>query len=199
MRWYLLQHGISSLLITKNLFFWIFWGWKIWHFWAKKLMERWYLLITKKFLFNLFDNGKYGFFLSLKVDGKMIFTGYWKGLVLNFLLMGNTVFFWVKKLMKRWYLLVTENFLFWTFWWWEIRSFFQPKFRWKDDIYMVFLSFLWYSRTWEIWFFAQCVFIWDHLWISLFFWEFFCLWESLLIVRTFWNFYHLCQSMSLWK
>ena len=89
-------------------------------------------------------------FLSQKVDGNMIFTDYWKVLVLNFSVMGNTVFFWVKKLMERWYLLVTEKFLFWTFQWWEIRYFFQPKSWWKDDIYMVFLSFLWYSRTWEI-------------------------------------------------
>ena len=94
-------------------------------------------------------------FLSQKVDGNMIFTDYWKVLVLNFSVMGNTVFFWVKKLMERWYLLVTEKFLFWTFRWWEIRSFFQPKSWWKDDIYVVFLSFLWYSRTWEIWFFTQ--------------------------------------------
>ena len=64
--------------------------------------------------------------------------------------------FWVKKLMKRLYLLVTEKFLFWTFRWWEIRSFFQPKIWLKDYIYVVFLSFLWYSRTWETWFFAQC-------------------------------------------
>ena len=92
-----------------------------------------------------------------KVDGKMIFTDYWKVLVLNFsvtrnlvffelrswwkrwylLIMekflfrnfsavGNTVFFWGKKLTERWYLLVTQ-FLFWTFWWWEIRSFFSAK------------------------------------------------------------------------
>ena len=31
--------------------------------------------------------------LSLKFDGKMIFTDHWKVLVLNFLDMGNTVFF----------------------------------------------------------------------------------------------------------
>ena len=49
-------------------------------------------------------------------------------------------FFWVKKLMERWYLLVTEKFLFWTFRWWEIQSFLQRKCWWKDDIYMVFLS-----------------------------------------------------------
>ena len=34
--------------------------------------------------------------------------------------------------------------------------FFQPKILWKDDIYLVFLSFPWYCRTWEIWFFVQC-------------------------------------------
>ena len=65
--------------------------------------------------------------LSQKVDWKMIFAGYWKGLALNFSVMENTVFFWVKKLMERWYLLVTDKFLFWTFWWWEIRSFFSQK------------------------------------------------------------------------
>ena len=112
--------------------------------------------LLKSSCFNLFGNGKYGLFLSQKVDGNMMFTDYWKVLVLNFSVIGNTVFFWVKKLMERWYLLATEKFLFWTFRWWEIRSFFQPKSWWKDDIYVVFLSFLWYYRTWEIWFFAQC-------------------------------------------
>ena len=34
----------------------------------------------------------------------MIFTDYWKVLVLNFSVMGNTVFFSAKKLMERWYL-----------------------------------------------------------------------------------------------
>ena len=86
-------------------------------------------------------------FLSQKVDGNVIFTDYWKVRVLNFLVTGNTVFFCVKKVKQRWYLLVTVNFLFWTFWWWGIRSFFQPKSWWKDDIHLVFLSFLWYSRT----------------------------------------------------
>ena len=94
-------------------------------------------------------------FLSQKVDGNMIFTDDWKVLALIFLGMENTVFFWVKKLMERWYLLVTEKFLFWTFRWWENTIFFQPKSWWKDDIYLVFLSFPWYSRTWEICFFAQ--------------------------------------------
>ena len=112
--------------------------------------------LLKSSCFNLFGNGKYGLFLSQKVDGNMIFTDYWKVLVLNFSVMGNTVFFWVKKLMERWYLLVTEKFLFWTFRWWEIRSFFQPKSWWKGVIYLVFLSFPWYSRTWKIWFLVQC-------------------------------------------
>ena len=73
--------------------------------------------------------------------------------------------FWVKKLMKIWYLLITEKFLFWSFREWEIqpflsqkvdgkmlftdygnvlvlnfsviekRSFFESKSWWKDDIY----------------------------------------------------------------
>ena len=85
-------------------------------------------------------------FLSQKVDINMIFTDYWKVLVLNFSAMENTVFFWSKKFMERWYLLITEKFLFWTFCWWEIRSFFQSKIWWKD-IYLVFLSFPWYSKT----------------------------------------------------
>ena len=46
-----------------------------------------------KFLFWPFREWEVRFFLSQKVDGKMIFTDYWKVLVLNFSLMGNTVFF----------------------------------------------------------------------------------------------------------
>ena len=72
--------------------------------WAKKLIERWYLLITEKVLFWIFGDGKYGIFLSQEVDGKIIFTGYWEVLVLNFLVMGNTVLLSAKKLMERWYL-----------------------------------------------------------------------------------------------
>ena len=36
--------------------------------------------------------------------------------------MENTVFFWAKKLMEIWYLLITEKFLFWTFRRWDIQS-----------------------------------------------------------------------------
>ena len=73
--------------------------------WAKKLIERWYLLISEKVLFWTFRWWEIRSFLSQEVDGKMIFTGYWEVLVLNFSVMGNTVFFSAKKLMERWYLL----------------------------------------------------------------------------------------------
>ena len=120
--------------------------------WAKKLMEIWYLLV-KGFCFDLFGNGKYGLFLCQKDGGKMIFTDYW-----NFFFGdGKYGLFWVKKLIERWYLLVTEKFFFRTFQWGEIRYFFQSKRWWKDYIYMVFFSLPWYSRAREIWFFVQCV------------------------------------------
>ena len=149
--------------------------------WNIIFSDNWKVLVLK------FLEMKNMVFLSQKVDGNMIFTDYWKVLVLTFSEMGNTVFSWakklteiwcllitgkflfwtfrwleirsffrVKKLMERWYLLVTEKFLFWTFRWWEIRSFFQPKSWWKGVIYLVFLSFPWYSRTWKIWFLVQC-------------------------------------------
>ena len=62
-----------------------------------------------------------------KVDGNMIFTDYWKVLVFMLSRMGNTVFSWAKKLMERWYLLITEKVLFWTFQWWKIRSFLSQE------------------------------------------------------------------------
>ena len=109
-RWYFLLHGIPCLVINKNLLFWTFWSWEI------------------------------RFFLSQKSDGKMIFTDYWKALPLNFLEMRNTVLFSAKKSMEKWYLLITEKFLFWTFWRWEIRSFEQ-----KANEKMIF--------TWSFWVF----------------------------------------------
>ena len=107
--------------------YWIFWRWKIRYFWAKKLMEIWYLQITEKFLFWSFWEWKIRPFLSQKVAGKMIFTDYWRGLVLTFSGMANTVFCWVKKLMERWYLLITEKVLFWSFLEWGMRSFLSQK------------------------------------------------------------------------
>ena len=79
-------------------------------------------------------------FLSQKVNENMIFTDYWRVLVLFLSEMGNTVFSWAKKLIERWYLLITEKVLFWTFRWWEIRSFFESRSWWKDDIYWLLRS-----------------------------------------------------------
>ena len=57
--------------------------------------------LMKRTCFELFGDGKYGLFLSQEVGGKMIFTGYGEVLVLNFSVMGNTVFFTAEKLMER--------------------------------------------------------------------------------------------------
>ena len=113
--------------------------------------------ILKSSCFELFTNWKYSLFSSQKVDGKMTFTKYRKVLNFCFELFRDEIYglFRAKKLMERWYLLITGKFLFWTFQRWEIRSFFEWKSWWKDDIYLVFLSFPWYSRTWEIWFCVQ--------------------------------------------
>ena len=61
--------------------------------------------LLKSSCFELSGEEKYGFFSSLKIDGKMIFTDHWKFLVFNFSEMGNTIFSWATKLMERWYLL----------------------------------------------------------------------------------------------
>ena len=79
-------------------------------------------------------------FLSQKVDGNMIITDYWKVLVLTFSEMGNMVFSWAKKLTDIWYLLITGEFLFWTFRGWGIRFFFEPRSWSKDDIYWLLRS-----------------------------------------------------------
>ena len=114
-------------------------------------------LLMESSCFELFGNGKYGLFLWQKINEKMIFTDYWNALVLNFSGIENTTFFeakswwkddfywllksscfeffrdgicglfWCKKLMERWYLLITEKFLFWAFRWWEIWSFLARK------------------------------------------------------------------------
>ena len=155
-RWY--------LRITGKFLFWTFRRWEIRSFFKSKSWwkDGIYWLLESS-CFELFGDGKYGLFSSQKVDRKMIFTDYWKVLVLNFSEMRNTVFFRAKKLMERWYLLTTGKFLFWTFRWWKIRSFLQRKSWWKGEFYLVFLSFPWYSRIWEIWFFVQCQFLFNSL------------------------------------
>ena len=55
----------------------------------------------KVLVFELFGGERYRLFLSQEVDGKMVFTGYGEAFVLNFLVMGNTIFFLAKKLMER--------------------------------------------------------------------------------------------------
>ena len=58
---------------------------------------------------ELFGDWKYGLFLSQNVDRKMIFTGYWEVLVLNFSVMGNKAFLFGQK--------VDERIIFtWSFW-----------------------------------------------------------------------------------
>ena len=112
--------------------------------------------LLKSSCFQFFGDGKYSLFLSQNVDGNMIFTDHWKVLVLNFSEMGNTVIFLSQKV--DWNIIFVDyrkvlvlNFS-------EIANtvFFEPKSWWKDDIYLVFLNFSWYSRTWGIWFFLQC-------------------------------------------
>ena len=68
---------------------------------------------------------------TMFLEWNPMFTDYWKVLVLSFSEMRNTIFFWAKEMKERWYLLITENFMFWTFPRWEIRSFFEPKSWWK--------------------------------------------------------------------
>ena len=96
---------IWYLLITEKFLFYSFRKWEIRSFLEPKswLKDDIYWLL-KRSCFELFGDGKYGLFLSQEVDGKMIFTGYWEVVVLNFSVMGNTVFFSAKNLMERWYL-----------------------------------------------------------------------------------------------
>ena len=85
---------IWYLLITEKFLLKPFRKWEIWSFLEPKSWRKYDIYwLLKSSCFNLFGNGKYGLFLSQKVDGNMVFTDYWKVLVLNFSVMGNTVFF----------------------------------------------------------------------------------------------------------
>ena len=92
-------HAKEPLRLLRSSSFELYGGGKYSLFWDKKLMERWYLRITEKFLFRAFCWWEIRSFLRQKVNGKMIFPDYWKVLVLNFSLIGNTVLFLAKKLM----------------------------------------------------------------------------------------------------
>ena len=117
-RWYFIYHGVSCFLITERFLFSIFWRWKMRGFFEPK---SW---------------GEYDIYWLLKSSCFEPFGNEKHGLC------------WAKKLMERWYLLLTEKFLFSNCCEWEMRSFIQPKSWWKDNIFFIFLSFLWYSRTW---------------------------------------------------
>ena len=124
-------------------------------FWAIKLMQRWYLLISQKFLFWTFQRWE--------IQSLFETRGWWK---------------W-------WYLLITEKFFFELFGggkyglllgqavdekmifagYREVpvlnisvmgnTIFFQPKSWWKVDNFLIFLSFSWYSRAWKMRIFVQ--------------------------------------------
>ena len=75
--------------------------------------------LLKSSCFEHLGGGKYGLFLRQKVDGKMIFTDYWKVLVLgcwkilvlNFSVMGNTVFLFSQKIDVK----IIFTWPFWAF------------------------------------------------------------------------------------
>ena len=91
-------------------------------------------------MFCYFRRWKIRSFLSQKVHGTIIFTGYWKVLVLNFSEMGNTVIF----KSKSWW-----NYIFTDYWkvhvlnYSEMRNtvFFWAKKLMKDNIYWLMKSF----------------------------------------------------------
>ena len=105
--------------------------------------------------FEFFGDDKYGSFLSQKVDGNLIFTDYWKILLLNFSGMGNRSFFEPKSWWEDDIYWLLKKVLCWNFRWWEIQSFFDSKSLWRDDIYLVYLSFPWYSTAREVCFIVQ--------------------------------------------
>ena len=112
------------------------------------------LLIPKEHLFWIFWEWKIQSFLHQRVDGNLVFTDYSKVLVLNFSEIGNTVFSWDNNLMHKWYLLITEKSLFWTFRWmgnkvWDKKS----LERWYLLITEKFL--FWTFRWWETWSFLR--------------------------------------------
>ena len=138
--------------------FWIFWRWKMWYFWAKKLMEMWYLLISETFLFWTFRWWEVRSFIQSK--------SWWKDDIYRLLksscfeLFGDGKYGLLCSQKADGKMIFTGYF--------EVfvlnlsvmgnTAFFQPKSWWKDDIYLVFLSFPWYRRTWKTWFCAQ----WHH-------------------------------------
>ena len=149
--------------LLKGPYFELLWDGIYGFFWAKKVAEIWYILITEKFLFWTFRESEMRPFLRQKVDEKLVFTDYRKVLVLNFYVMGNTVFFET----KRWW----KDYIYWLL---KIFCYglpkrpcfehfgdgkyglFEPKSWCKGNINFGFLNCPWYSRTRKIQFFVQC-------------------------------------------
>ena len=97
--------------LLKSFSFEFFWGGKYGLFWAERLMEIWYFLIAKKFLFWTFPEWKIRSFFRQKVVKR------WYDWLMNcyyfeFFGDGKYGIFWSKKLMERWYLPVTKKFFF---------------------------------------------------------------------------------------
>ena len=149
--------------LLKGPCFELLWDGKYGLFWAKKVAEIWYLLITEKFLFWTFREREMRPFLRQKVDEKLVFTDYRKVLVLNFYVMGNTVFFETKRWWKDYIYWLLKIFCYGL----PKRScfehfgdgkygLFEPKSWCKGNINFGFLNCPWYSRIRKIQFFVQC-------------------------------------------
>ena len=107
-------------------------------------------------MFWIFWRWKKMVFLSQKDDGNVIFTDYWKVFFSTFSKMGNAFFLSQKVdgkiiFIDYWKGLVLNLSVM------ENTAFSEPKSCRKDYIYLLFLRFPWYSRTWEIRFFVQCI------------------------------------------
>ena len=149
--------------LLKGPYFELLWDGIYGFFWAKKVAEIWYILITEKFLFWTFREWEMRPFLRQKVDEKLVFTDYRKVLVLNFYVMGNTVFFETKRWWKDYIYWLLKIFCYGL----PKRScfehfgdgkygLFEPKSWCKGNINFGFLNCPWYSRTRKIQFFVQC-------------------------------------------
>ena len=73
----------------------------------------------------------------------------------------------------------------WSFWRWERWGFFEPESWWRYDIYLVFLNFPRYYRTWKICFFMQCR---DEFWQGM---------TGATSLKSVFYFNHPCPSASI--
>ena len=113
---------VLSIVFTKPAHFK---KWERWYFSSKKKKKNDKMIFSLAWIFSM----EYHVYWSLKSCS-------------CFKLFGDEKYgiFWAKTLTERWTLLITKKFLLWLFWWWEIRSFFESKSWWKDDIYWLLRS-----------------------------------------------------------